>query len=126
MLFQNEKRFRTGKLKRPAGYDLSVRWLLEAYLNMPMNSENLVIVPVMTSYDRIFERENITEEMIKNKNVNSSWVGLTVKGFTTNRDRLGSVFVKYLAPIKVKDYLNANGFAQFDGRMLSNASFKLT
>lgn len=126
LIFQNEKRTRAGKLKRPSAYDLSVRWLLEAFLEMPIASENLVIVPVMTSYDRIFERDNITKEMIKNETQRSSWLDLNVKVVQTNKDKLGSVFIKYLEPIKVKKWLKESGFANFDGKMLSSASFELT
>lgn len=64
-MFQNEYRHRTGKLHRKALPDLSVRWLLESFREMPGLSENIVIVPVMTSYERIFETNNLTNEMIK-------------------------------------------------------------
>lgn len=34
---------------------------------MPGLAENIVVVPVMTSYERIFETNNLTNEMIKNE-----------------------------------------------------------
>jgi glycerol-3-phosphate O-acyltransferase len=34
---------------------------------MPGLADNIVIVPVMTSYERLFETGNLTNEMIKNE-----------------------------------------------------------
>jgi len=65
MVFQNEQRPRTGKLSRKKTYDLSVRWLLESFKEMPVVSDHLVIVPVMTSYDRLFETRNLADEMMQ-------------------------------------------------------------
>jgi hypothetical protein len=44
---------------------LSVSWLLDAYKGLPLLAANLVVVPVMISYDRIFETNNLTSEMVK-------------------------------------------------------------
>lgn len=65
MVFQNSERLRTGKFHRRTTPDLSVSWLLDAYNGLPTLQANLVIVPVMVSYDRIFETHNLTSEMVK-------------------------------------------------------------
>jgi glycerol-3-phosphate O-acyltransferase len=44
-----------------------VRWLLESFREIPGLADNIVIVPVMTSYERLFETGNLTNEMIKNE-----------------------------------------------------------
>jgi len=65
MVFQNSERLRTGKFHRRTSPDLSVSWLLDVYRGLPLLAESLVIVPVMVSYDRIFETANLTSEMVK-------------------------------------------------------------
>ena len=41
-----------------------MKWLLDAYLNLRFHKTNLMIVPVMISYDRIYEQGNLAREMI--------------------------------------------------------------
>ena len=62
-LFQNGDRFRSGKIYHRSGAELSVKWLLDAYINLQKLTD-LTIVPVMISYDRIFEQGNLSQEMI--------------------------------------------------------------
>lgn len=66
VVFQNEYRHRTGKLHRKPNADLSVRWLLESFRDLPGIADNIVIVPVMTAYERLFETINLTDEMMNN------------------------------------------------------------
>ena len=56
---------RTGKFYRRTTPDLSVQWIIDAYRSMPVQAEKLVIVPVLASYDRMFETHNLTSEMVK-------------------------------------------------------------
>ena len=58
-LFQNGDRFRSGKIYHRRNADLSVKWLLDVYLNLHKLT-NITIVPVMISYDRIFEQGNLS------------------------------------------------------------------
>lgn len=58
---------RTGKFYRRTNPDLSIEWLADFYRNKPTQAENLYIVPVMVSYDRIFETDNLTSEMVRGK-----------------------------------------------------------
>ena len=61
--YQNEERLRSGKYSQARQADNSVRWVLDAYMNLNSLSKNLVTVPVSTSYDRVFESENLTQEV---------------------------------------------------------------
>ena len=44
--------------------DMSIRWVLEAFASLQESGRNLMIVPVMISYDRIYEGLNIATEMV--------------------------------------------------------------
>jgi len=68
VLFQNEERLRSGKYSQTRQSEKSVKWLLEAYMNMASTAKNLVIVPVHVSYDRVFEQINLATEMISGEN----------------------------------------------------------
>lgn len=47
---------------------MAIRWLLDTYLSLlSRNSSNLVIVPVMVSYDRLYEANNLAMEMVDGK-----------------------------------------------------------
>ena len=67
MIYQNSQRIRSGKLNRKVGADMSVRWLLEAFLNLNKIGKNIVIVPIMINYDRIYEQNNLSIEMVSGK-----------------------------------------------------------
>ena len=72
---------------------------------MPIQSKNLVIVPVMTSYDRLFETFNLTSEMASGTKKDMRMRHVAKRFATLKTDSLGQVFVKYLEPISVKDFL---------------------
>ena len=96
---------RTGKFYRRTTADLSIQWILDAYRDLPSLADDLVIVPVMASYDRLFETHNLTQEMVKDKRL-ESFMDSVKKVNYFKKDQLGEVFIKYLEPINVKDYLD--------------------
>jgi glycerol-3-phosphate O-acyltransferase len=53
---------------------------------MSSQAENLVIVPVMISYDRIFETMNLTSEMIKGKGDQLSFMEYMRRIYTFKAD----------------------------------------
>jgi len=105
VLFQNEERLRSGKYSQTRQAEKSVKWLLDAYMSMSSMAKSLVIVPVHVSYDRVFEQENLATEMISGENRHMT--GLQVFGELFNHydGQLGSIYVKYLEPIPVHDFL---------------------
>lgn len=121
MIFQNKERLRTGKFYRRTSADLSIEWIVDAYQNMPSVAQNIVIVPVQVSYDRIFEQINFTNHMVpptqKSQNLNETFA----KTMTFRKDQLGEVFVQYLEPIHLKDF-----FKQSASQQKEQISFELT
>jgi len=59
-------------------------------------------VPVMVSYDRIFESTNLTTEMISGERKDLSMREFVYEVHKKKNDELGNVYVKYLQPINVK------------------------
>ena len=104
MVFQNSKRLRTGKFYRRTTPDLAIQWLIDAYTNIPSQAERLVIVPMMISYDRIFETHNVTSEMVKAKDKELGFFKNMRRINHQKADELGDAYVKYLDPIHLKDF----------------------
>ena len=73
-VFQNGERFRTGKLQRQSSADFAIRWLLDAYKSMQVGQENLLVIPVNISCDRIYESKNLATEMINGEKEGYTWV----------------------------------------------------
>ena len=81
-------------------------WLLEAYSNVISKLKtNVMIVPVMISYDRIYEQGNLSREMITGERRDYDFIGTMKQMFFTPENSLGEAFVKYLEPININDYL---------------------
>ena len=90
-------------------------------------AQSLVIVPVMVSYDRIFEHHNLTSEMVKGQGQELSITEYIKRMHSFKKDQLGAVFVKYLEPIHVKDFINNKaGAKELDIGTQLQASFKLS
>lgn len=119
LVFQNSERLRTGKFHRRTTADLSVTWLVDAFKSMPeAMSENITLVPVMASYDRIFETGNLTQEMVKGKITELSFAETLQRVRDLKTDSLGEVYIKYLEPIHMKSFIAQHPEKQ--------ASFQLT
>ena len=59
----------------------------------------------MVSYDRIFEAPNMATEMISGaKKDYTLWTGVK-RVANTAKDSLGHIYVKYLDPINLKEYI---------------------
>ena len=87
IVFQNSERLRTGKFYRRTTSDLSVQWIIDAYRNMPQQANNIVIVPVMCSYDRIFETHNLTSEMVKGEGQELSFIEYMKRIYNFRQDQ---------------------------------------
>lgn len=107
MVFQNSERLRTGKFYRRTTSDLSIEWIIDAFRGLPKEAERIVLVPVMVSYDRVFEVRNLTKSMVtlKEGSFASSLASSVKRMQQFNKDQLGCVFVKYLEPIYLKEYM---------------------
>ena len=65
---------------------------------------NMIIVPVMVSYDRIYEGLNIATEMIQGERRDYTLLSAGEKVWKTSENSLGHIFVKYLDPINLQQY----------------------
>ena len=109
-IFQNGERYRAGKLNRQSYSDLAIRWIIDTYCRLnASNRESLVIVPVNISYDRIYESQNLALEMINGTKQYYTVFNTLDKMWNLSKDAIGDVYVKYLEPINLHDYLQANG-----------------
>ena len=85
--------------------DLAVKWLIDAYQRLSKLKNEMIIVPVMISYDRIFEQGNLTQEMITGEQ-KSYTIGSTFQSlFATTPNKYGESHVKYLEPINLRRFL---------------------
>ena len=58
-----------------------------------------MIVPVMISYDRIYESKNLATEMINGQKTDYTLYTSLKRAKRTKQDVLGHIYVKYLDPI---------------------------
>ena len=108
-VFQNGFRYRSGKLSRKMSPDMSIRWLLDAFKSFSkVSGKNMVIVPVVISYDRKFESGNIATEMVSGSKRDYTMITSMHKLYSTEEDSLGQVYVKYLDPVNVADWVKEN------------------
>ena len=85
---------------------MSIRWLLDAYSNLTKLKSNIMIVPVMISYDRIYEQGNLAREMITGERKDYNFAGTMKQMFFTKENSLGEGYVRYLDPINLENYLS--------------------
>ena len=109
-VFQNDFRSRAGKLYRKKAADLSCRWLLETFSELQHSGTNLMIVPLMISYDRIYESHNLATEMINGEKKDyTMWTSLK-KLKSTPKDTMGHIYVKYLDPVNLDQFVKSYQF----------------
>lgn len=85
---------------------MSVRWLLEAFqFFSKISGKNIVIVPVMISYDRKFEASNLATEMVSGVKKDYTFYTSLSKIYSIDEDGLGQIYVKYLKPINIEEWL---------------------
>ena len=67
---------------------------------------NIVIVPVMMSYDRIYEQGNLSRVMISSEQEEFSLQSTINRMYSLPENSLGEVYIKYLEPINLRNYLS--------------------
>ena len=58
----------------------------------------------MISYDRIYEHDNLATEMINGEKIDYTVFTSGRETWTTDKDSLGHIYVKYLEPINLAKY----------------------
>ena len=106
-MFQNEARTVLGKTNRQATSDLVIDWIVNTLEDWIKETDfNIVLVPVMISYDRLFEANYVAEGVFEGtKHPESSLTQLSRRVLMPQPNSLGNVFVKYLEPIQLKEYI---------------------
>jgi glycerol-3-phosphate O-acyltransferase len=87
---------------------MSIRWLIDTYCSLAASKETLLIVPVNISCDRIYESANLATEMINGEKNDLTMLTALQKLNNIGNDALGDVYVKYLEPVNLHDYLKQN------------------
>ena len=75
---------------------------METYSALHGAGTNLTLVPVMISYDRIFEHKNMAYEMINGSPREYNIVTALAKLYSEPADNLGQIYLKYLDPINLE------------------------
>lgn len=104
MIYQNNKRLRSGKINRQQEADISVRWLFESHLNLQESNEDIYVVPIMINYDRVYEPDNLSNHMNGTVPKTYNFYSAMEKMISTPKDNIGQVYVKYLEPINLRSY----------------------
>lgn len=73
VMFQNDERMRSGRFTQPTVADISIEWLMQAYLSsLQRDGKNIHLVPVAINYDRLFEIRNLATEIVSGETGNFS------------------------------------------------------
>ena len=62
-MFQNEARMKTGKFNRPTVPDISVEWLLQAFV-FNDHSKTVHVIPISITKDRLLDMSNLADHMV--------------------------------------------------------------
>lgn len=68
----------------------------------------MTIVPVMISYDRIFEHLNLATEMISGKQKDFTLFSSLWNIYQRKENQMGNIYVKYLSPININTFVSKN------------------
>ena len=89
-----------------------IRWLLAAYQSLTSLSDKITIVPVMMSYDRIFEHINMSKEMISGNKHDFNALSSLRSIHGRKENQLGNVYMKCLEPVNIREFLVQQGYAE--------------
>ena len=65
MMYINDFRLRSGKFSKPILSDISVLWLLQAYItSMQAEGKTVHMVPLVISHERLFDIRHLATEMV--------------------------------------------------------------
>jgi glycerol-3-phosphate O-acyltransferase len=65
MVYTNDFRLRSGKFSKPIMSDISVLWLLQAYItSMQAEGKTVHLVPLVISHERLFDIRHLATEMV--------------------------------------------------------------
>lgn len=80
----------------------------------------------MVCYDRVFEALNLATEMVSGVEREMSFLESVGKIWNFRENQLGAVYVKYLNPINLNDYLEHHNEAPLQPEKINPVALKLT
>ena len=87
---------------------MAIRWLIDAYDSLKASRQTLVVVPINISLDRIYESANLATEMINGEKEDYTMLTAFSKMRNSTVDQIGDVYVKYLEPVFLNEWLQKN------------------
>jgi len=127
LMFQNDERIRSGKFYHPTVADISVQWLLQAYLSsMQRDGKNLYVFPVSINYERLFEIDNIADMMVSKNQRNLGLLDIKSKIDKQKQHRLGRTYVMFGKTISLRDYFMETEKGVLTTQNINNAALNLT
>ena len=127
VMFQNGKRMRSGRLLQPTVADISVEWLMQAYLSsLQKEGKNLHIVPVAINYDRLFEIRNLAQEIVSADNGKLSVFDVRRMISEQSEKTVGKVYVTFGSTVSLKDFFKEKQLEPLNQANLDQAGLQLT
>lgn len=80
----------------------------------------------MMSYDRIYEQLNIASEMVSGQQVKLNIFKALDEIWSLKKGGLGNVYVKYLEPLNLYDYLKVRNAEKLEPSMVDSVGLELT
>ena len=106
-IFQNDTRPRSGKFNQPLNPDMMIKMVLKAYRNLQKLKYDIKIVPVCINYDRIFDISFLVGEMVSGEfKPGTTLIDVAQRILKMEEGKLGKIFVKYVEPIDLNEYVN--------------------
>lgn len=125
--FQNEERMRSGRFTQPTVADISIEWLMQAYMTtLQREGKNIHLVPIAINYDRLFEIRNLATEIVSDDPGDMSFINLGRLISSQFGQTVGKVYVTCGEVISLKDYLTKNAFTPLSKSNMDTAALKLT
>ncbi len=104
----------SGKCTQPFVSDISVEWLMQAYMSsLSREGKNIHLIPVAINYDRLFEIRNLATEIVSGETGEFSM--FTVRRMLAEQciddGAVGKIYLTFGKSVSMSDYLAKNELA---------------
>ena len=127
IMFQNDERMRSGRFIEPTVSDISIEWLMQAYLaSLQKEGKNIHVLPVAINYDRLFEIRNLAQEIVSSASDKLSMVTVLRMLKEQSGQSAGKVYMTFGQPISMQRFLINHKFLPLTQKNLDEASLQMT